>query len=196
MTDNQKTIKLEFPYEEINFNDEKYTVFKNLHGDNMIIKNHDGLILDKYWFLEMIAMCDNKKSLFDLNRAIDYLQNEWSDSFEMMRQYVFCAKLKELMHNEFYYQDLFKKKAEELGCGKIVDHRDNPKHKPDAWIDRNGELIPVECKLHDFDTKALKQLARYMTFYHTEHGIAVARSLTIELPDNIEFIPFSDFTED
>lgn len=38
MTDNQKTIKLEFPYEEINFNDEKYTVFKNLHGDNMIIK--------------------------------------------------------------------------------------------------------------------------------------------------------------
>lgn len=196
MTDSQKTIKFEFPYEEINLNNEKYTVFKNLHGDNMIIKNHNGLILNKYWFLEMMAMCDNKKSLFDLNRAIDYLQNKWSDSFEMMRQYVFCSKLKELMHDEFYYQDLFKKKAEELGYGKIVDHKDNQKHKPDAWISRNDELIPVECKLYNFDAKALKQLTRYMTFYHASHGIAVARELTVSLPENIEFIPFSAFTDD
>ena len=80
--------------------------------------------------------------------------------------------------------------------GVIVTHKDNPKHKPDAWIDRNGELIPVECKLHDFDTKALKQLTRYMTFYHTEHGIAVARNLTVKLPNNIEFVPFSKFAVD
>lgn len=78
----------------------------------------------------------------------------------------------------------------------IVTPKDNPKHKPDAWIDRNGELIPVECKLHDFDTNALKQLTRYMTFYHTEHGIAVARNLTVKLPNNIEFVPFSKFAVD
>lgn len=98
--------------------------------------------------------------------------------------------------NEFFYQNLFKEKAEQLGLGKIVPHKDNPKHKPDAWINRKDELIPVECKLYDFDTKALKQLTRYMNFYHTKHGIAVARNLTVTLPDNIEFIPFSEFTDD
>lgn len=97
--------------------------------------------------------------------------------------------------NEFYYQDLFKEKAEQLGYGKIVSHKDNPKHKPDAWISRNDELIPVECKLHNFDAKALKQLTRYMTFYHAGHGIAVARELTVSLPENIEFVPFSAFTD-
>lgn len=97
---------------------------------------------------------------------------------------------------EFYYQDLFKEKAEQLGYGKIVGHKDNPKHRPDAWINRNDELIPVECKLYSFDAKALKQLTRYMTFYHASHGIAVARELTVPLPENIEFVPFSDFTDD
>lgn len=30
----------------------------------------------------------------------------------------------------------------------------------------------------------------------TSHGIAVARELTVSLPENIEFVPFSAFTDD
>jgi len=158
----------------------------------------DGEHIDRFHMLALALKAKNEDSAWLILKNASILYHHRGD---VVFNELYEATIEKIARNfdfknEFYYQDLFKEKAEELGYGKIASHKDNPKHKPDAWIDRNGELIPVECKLSDFDTKALKQLARYMTFYHAEHGIAVARNLTIELPDNIEFIPFSDFTED
>lgn len=95
-------------------------------------------------------------------------------------------------HNETYYQNLFKEHAEKvLDCKLIKNHKDDRHHKPDAWIVFCGKETPVEVKLNNFDTKALKQLQRYINFYKTSYGIAVARKCTVELSDNIIFVPLS-----
>ena len=79
-------------------------------------------------------------------------------------------------------------------CSKVLDgyfltkRRNHEKHQPDAWAIKNGKYVPVECKLGEFDAKALKQLLRYMDFYKTDEGIAVAKELCCELPPNIKFV--------
>ena len=72
----------------------------------------------------------------------------------------------------------------------VVSHHDDRRHKPDLWLSRQGNLVPVECKLHDFDNKALQQLQRYIGFYGCHQGIAIARRLTCGLPSNITFIQY------
>ena len=158
----------------------------------------DGEHIDRFHMLALALNADSEDSAWLILRNASILYHHLGD---VVFNELYGAVAEKIARNfdfknEFYYQDLFKEKAEQLGYGKIVSHKDNPKHKPDAWINRNDELIPVECKLHDFDAKALKQLTRYMTFYHAEHGIAVARELTVLLPENIEFVPFSAFTND
>lgn len=158
----------------------------------------DGKHIDRFHMLALALRADSENSAWLILRNTSILYHHRGD---VVFNELYGAVAEKIARNfdfknEFYYQDLFKEKAEQLGYGKIVNHKDNPKHKPDAWINRNDELIPVECKLHNFDAKALKQLTRYMIFYHASHGIAVARELTVTLPENIEFVPFSDFTDD
>ena len=98
--------------------------------------------------------------------------------------------------DEFYYQDLFKKHYKSfLPLAELVKRKNNPKHHPDAWLKENGEYIPVEVKLEKFDEKALKQLKRYMEFYDCKNGVAVGDKLTVELPDNIQFVSNKELTE-
>lgn len=98
--------------------------------------------------------------------------------------------------DEFYYQDLFKKHYKSfLPLTELVERKNNPKHHPDAWLKENGEYIPVEVKLEKFGARALKQLNRYMEFYDCKNGIAVADELTVELPDNIQFVNNKELTE-
>lgn len=94
--------------------------------------------------------------------------------------------------HEFYYQQLFKVKSERLGYGKVIERKSNRGGIPDAWVTKDGKDIPVEVKIDEFNQKALKQLLNYMDIYQTESGIAVARRLTVQLPDNIKFVPFSE----
>lgn len=158
----------------------------------------DGEHIDRFHMLALALRADNKDSAKLILKNTSALYHHRGDVvFNELYEATFEKIARNFyFKNELYYQDLFKEKAEELGYGKIVSHKDNPKHKPDAWINRNDELIPVEYKLHNFDAKALKQLTRYMTFYHAGHGIAVARKLIVSLPENIEFVPFSAFTDD
>lgn len=79
---------------------------------------------------------------------------------------------------------------------KISDFKSNQKYQPDVWISKDSEQIPVEIKLYAFTDKSLSQLLRYMKFYNAKHGIAVARELKCELPDNITFINYKDFADD
>lgn len=93
---------------------------------------------------------------------------------------------------EKYVHVWFKKNLKKL-LGKdyeLAIVRSNRKHQPDVWVKKNGENIPVECKLGDFDKKALKQIQRYMDFYSAKEGIAVAKNLKCELPQNVLFIKY------
>ena len=72
----------------------------------------------------------------------------------------------------------------------IVRLHNDPKHIPDFWVCSGSLCFPVECKLHDFDEKALNQLKRYMNFYNCSRGVAVAQRCTCKLPESIIFISF------
>lgn len=87
-----------------------------------------------------------------------------------------------------WFKDNFKSYFSE--DAKIIKRKNDPNHKPDFWVFSFGEIMPTECKLRDFDKKALKQLQRYMEFYHCAHGVAVASDFTCEVPKNIKKIKF------
>lgn len=74
---------------------------------------------------------------------------------------------------------------------EITKRPNDPKHIPDFWLLKEQKHIPVEIKLQNFDCKSLEQLQRYMDFYESHEGVAVAKNLTCELPGNIVFIPFN-----
>lgn len=89
------------------------------------------------------------------------------------------------------YEWFRKHYQEVLGdCWTIVNRKSNPKHIPDFWISNGDSMVPVECKLMEFNSKSLKQLQHYMEFYGCSSGVAVAKKCTCELPENIIFVPF------
>lgn len=73
---------------------------------------------------------------------------------------------------------------------EIVKLKNHPKHLPDFWVNNGYYNVPVECKLHKFDDAALRQLQRYMKFYGSNRGIAVAHKLSVPLPKNITFVKY------
>lgn len=75
---------------------------------------------------------------------------------------------------------------------EIVKLKSNPKHIPDFWIKHDNVLIPVEIKLHDFNSSHLRQLKRYMDFYNCGRGIAVGGELNCPLPSNVTFVCHKD----
>lgn len=68
---------------------------------------------------------------------------------------------------------------------EIVSRKNSLKHIPDFWVKIGSEHIPVECKVSEFNKKALKQLLRYMKVYKCKRGIAVASQITCDLPNSI-----------
>lgn len=71
---------------------------------------------------------------------------------------------------------------------EISNRKSERKHKPDFWLERENQYIPVECKLNAFTSKSLEQLQRYMKHYGASFGIAVGSECDIELPDNVIFV--------
>lgn len=94
--------------------------------------------------------------------------------------------------SELKIQAIFKEKFKDI----IVDKKHDGKNIPDAWVMEDGVLKPVEVKRDKFNSKALKQLKRYMNVYGCEQGIAVGKECTVTLPSNIRFIAVSEFYED
>lgn len=78
---------------------------------------------------------------------------------------------------------------------RVIKKKSDPRHIPDRWVSIEGNIMPVEIKLHKFDKRALSQLKRYMDFYNCAHGIAVAKSLDVKLPENIRFISTDELKE-
>lgn len=111
------------------------------------------------------------------------------DAFNELYSAVAYRVTYETTKDEFYWQEEFKNNINYIiPNSKIVNKKSNGRDIPDAWVDVNGLLIPVEVKLGGFNIKAKKQLMRYMKAYNCGMGIAVAQELTTELPENILFI--------
>ena len=109
----------------------------------------------------------------------DYIFRTWLNIYEITEKTVV---------------NVFKDKIEEIIPNAKITNKDNDqKHKPDCWVLLDGEEIPVEAKLDFFNITALRQLKRYMSFYKKNKGIAVARKLTVELPENITFVNYTSF---
>lgn len=119
-----------------------------------------------------------------------------SDVFDVLRDAAITYILRETTHDEFYYQELFKRYAADVLDGaKVIEVKENPSHKPDAWVDFEGGATPVEVKLDEFNESALCQLQRYMNVYDSQRGVAVARSCAAELPANIVWVPLQTLDE-
>lgn len=156
----------------------------------------DGNHIDRFKLLSFALNAENEKSAWMILNEASKLYHPRDDStFNSLYSAVAETIARKYEKNEFTYQRLFKKNCEKCGFGRIVNYKDDGKNIPDAWVEKDGELIPVEAKFLNFNGKALKQLQRYMSVYGTKHGYAVAQDLTVNLPDSITFIPFSVFCE-
>lgn len=147
-----------------------------------------------------LVVADNRESKNDIADEIanaDQLGDALADkgsfrsAYYRLRSAVYYNALREFDFNEYYYQGLFKRYASEVlpGC-KIIKRGNNNKHVPDSWVSIDGEAVPVEVKLGDFDKIAMRQLKRYMDFYKCSQGVAVGARKSVEpWPENVFFIP-------
>lgn len=105
----------------------------------------------------------------------------WSRSYERSE-----ANVRTLFEN---YAELL------IPDSKLIERRGDKHNIPDAWISIRGEEIPVEMKRNKFDAKAMRQLRRYMTAFNAKRGLAVAREMIIDCPDDVIFIPVATLEE-
>lgn len=153
-------------------------------GDKKYFANYCDLLIE-------VLKCNNYIESLKLLKSVDILFDDLDEKYDLL---YLCVRnqLFNIHHrDEFYYQHLFQNFADKLGY-KIVSHKNNKKDIPDAWVEKDGEIIPVEVKLNSFDNHSLKQLNRYIKVYNCNKGIAIGRNLSVTLPDNIEFISLSD----
>lgn len=73
------------------------------------------------------------------------------------------------------------------GMGFIEGYKLDSGRVPDFVSVEQGKHYPVECKIK-FNSKSLNQLRTYMVEMGVSKGYAVAVTLDVELPENIEFI--------
>ena len=91
-------------------------------------------------------------------------------------------------------QEQIKEKINELiPNAKILDDfKRNPSHIPDIMVKIDGKIRPIEVKAKKAVIASVRQILRYIDFYKADKGYLIAPSLsdTIDLPENVIFIPF------
>ncbi len=153
----------------------------------------DGKIIDRFKLLAIACDEEDEEKAREIMHIASMIFHPLGDeAFNTLYGAVAMEITRGFHKNEFYYQKLFKMNFSKIRKGKVIKNKNNAHNIPDAWVEMNGYIIPVEVKLKNFDARALKQLQRYMKAYGSEKGIAVANKLTVEIPDNIEFISFSE----
>ena len=173
--------------------------FVNVDGTEVLI-NNEGLIFNerhfsKYEILSCAYDCDNEQLTKVWLQIAQNFRFKGDAAFDKLYAAVFELSIyekkrrKEAETNEFAIQRAFKEKY----ANKVVDIKHDRHNIPDCWIQEDGILKPVEVKKGNFNNVALYQLKRYLDAYHCEQGIAVGEKCTVKLPDNIKFIPISDF---
>lgn len=149
--------------------------------------------------VEAITKKNDVKTAYEImNKSWDLYCAAKSEKFILLYHAVsvYIAMEDSKFNSEFHLHYLFNKYACLLieGC-KVVSKKANGKDIPDSWVEVNGELMPVEIKKFSFGEKAKKQLQRYISAYNAIGGVAVARTLDVDLPENITFIPVDRLLE-
>ena len=86
----------------------------------------------------------------------------------------------------------FKDNHERLIPGsELIKVKSKDKKRPDFLVKVNEIVSPVECKI-DFGPHGLKQLKSYMRLWESPVGYAVAKTFTVNLPNNIVGIKVSN----
>lgn len=121
----------------------------------------------------------------DILKELGAYHLEWAIRETLLRTLVDSKKVREMDVHEW-----FKKNCENIlgDLYRPVAKKNCAKYQPDVWVMKKEKLIPVECKLTDFNHIALTQLLKYMEHYGADEGIAVAKNLCCELPPNITFV--------
>lgn len=164
-------------------------IFEEYDFDGVKGWTMDGLIVDKYFLLGEAYDSDTEERAWEYLHFASFLFHHHDDKiFNILYGAVAMGVTRSFAVSEFSYHKLFNDAYPTLYGGEIVEVKNDGKNIPDAWVRQEGVLIPVEIKLRKFDGAALKQLQRYMSVYSCGKGIAVAETLSTELPSNITFI--------
>ena len=164
-----------------------------IESESEFIVLYENRLVTQYDLLAIAASCEDKAEAWEVMNAASIVFHPLDDAtFNELYGCVAMEIARTHKTDEFYYQDLFRKRYQNIRPGEVVNNKNNGKDIPDAWVVRDGHLIPVEVKLGKFDAKALKQLRRYMSAYASDSGIAVGRQLAVKLPHSIEFISLEE----
>jgi hypothetical protein len=126
-------------------------------------------------------------SAYNLLKKVNTSSIYLKDSVLWMIQSMISASVP----NEFdLHKKFFSNLDKLIPNAKVVNEDVIKEHRPDGFLEINGELHVVEMKLKVFDVSALKQICRYMRNY-TAKGVAVAPKLSCSLPDDVMFVELS-----
>jgi len=183
----EEVVKL-FKLDKDNENHKELIVFKKELVDSLdlleiasFLSYKESLLLSRNLKMVELAeiICKRKSELTFMFSSISFMiTKNFSDSLPNERD----------IHK--WFKNNFKK---HLGDSyKIVKLKNDPKHIPDFWLEKESVNIPVEIKLGDFNLRHLDQLQRYMNVYGCQNGIAVGKSLACVLPSNVKFVTYEE----
>ena len=153
----------------------------------------NGVMIDRFKLLAMACDEDDEDNAWEIMRVASIIFHPQDDDvFNSLYGAAAMEIVRNFKKDEMYFQNIFKENYSKIRKGKIIKNKTDGHNIPDAWVEEDGYIIPVEVKLKKFDKKALEQLVRYMKAYGSLKGIAVARELCVKLPHNIDFISFSE----
>ena len=154
----------------------------------------NGTMIDRFKLLAIACDENNEDNAWEIMRVASIIFHPQDDDvFNSLYGAAAMEITRKFKNDEMYFQNIFKENYSKIRKGKIIKNKTDGHNIPDAWVEEDGYIIPVEVKLRKFDQQALNQLLRYIKAYGSSRGIAVARELAVELPHNIEFISFSEW---
>ena len=162
-----------------------------INGKTEYIVN--GTMIDRFKLLAIACDENNEDNAWEIMRVASIIFHPQDDDvFNSLYGAVAMEITRKFKNDEMYFKNIFKENYSKIRNGKIIKNKTDGHNIPDAWVEEDGYIIPVEVKLRKFDQRALNQLLRYIKAFGSSKGIAVARELAVELPHNIEFISFSE----
>jgi len=169
-------------------------------------ENHKDLIIFKHELVDALALLETASILslkepLLLSRNLDLVEfagvlckrrSELPFMFHSVSSTIMKHFLDSLPDERAVHKWFKKNFKKHLGDEyKIIKVKNNPKHIPDFWLEKEKVHIPVEIKLGDFNLRHLDQLQRYMNVYGCQNGIAVGQTLKCVLPSNVEFVAYN-----
>lgn len=179
------------------FNSEEFGEVKIVEEDNGKMNCYmNGILIDRLKLLASAIDEDNEKEAWEIIQVASRLFHPMGDRvFNSM--YLACITYitEKFRKNEYYYHAMFNKVYSKIRRVKVIKNKSDGINIPDSWVERDGFIIPVEIKIREFDEKALNQLNRYIQTYGSKCGIAVGRTMSVDIPSNIEFISLSEMED-